>query len=99
MDRGYPKPEKVINEEYKKYVLSHPCLVCGNPQVDPDHLLARGRGSANQNDYSLIPLCRKCHSERHTGGNEKLETKYRISLWFEAWRLLARWIESGHARF
>lgn len=86
-----PKPSKIVDGPYKKYVLSHSCLVCPSREVDGDHLLARGRGSANQNDFSLIPLCREHHSERHQGGNEKFEAKYKINLWREAWRLLSNW--------
>lgn len=87
-----PKPQKIVNEAYKKYILSHSCLACSSREVDGDHLLARGRGSASQNDFSLIPLCRRHHSERHTGGSVKFEERYHLDLWQEAWRLLATWI-------
>lgn len=85
------KPEQVVDARYKKYILSHSCLVCPSREVDGDHLMARGRGSASQNDYSLIPLCRIHHSERHQIGNQKFEQRYTVNLWLEAWRLLAWW--------
>lgn len=90
-----PKPEKVIDEAYKKYILSHSCLVCPRREVDPDHLRARGTGSASQNDYSLIPLCREHHSERHQLGNSRFEQRHAVNLWKEAWRLLSCWLIDG----
>ena len=87
-----PKPEKVIDEAYKKYILEHSCLVCSRRDVDPDHLRARGTGSASQNDYSLIPLCREHHSERHQLGNSKFEQRHSVNLWKEAWTLLSNWL-------
>lgn len=86
------KPEKIVDEEYKIYIVSHACLVCTNRETDGDHLVARGTGSASQNDYSLVPLCRQHHSERHQLGNAKFEIKYSVNLFKEAWRLLSSWI-------
>jgi hypothetical protein len=91
-----PKPSRIVNESYKVYILSHSCLVCPSRDVDGDHLVARGRGSASQNDYSLIPLCRQHHAERHQIGDAKFQVRYTVNLWREAWRLLSAWIVKHH---
>jgi len=86
------KPSPTLDSAYLRYVRSQSCLICSNRNIDADHLLARGRGSASQNDYAAIPFCREHHAERHQVGNEKFEAKYRINLWREAWLLLTRWL-------
>ena len=87
------KPARTIDGSYLNYIHSQSCIICGRRPVDADHLIARGRGSASQNDYSAIPLCREHHSERHQGGTSKLEAKYNVNLWKDSWSLLQTYVK------
>ena len=89
--------QKWSSKNYKEFIRNMPCLVCGSIPCDPDHLEARGMGSANKDgikDYSCVPLCRVHHSERHQFGNEKFENKYGINLWRDHSRLIRRYFVS-----
>ena len=89
----------VSTKEYIKYIKSQPCLVCGNSPVDPDHLETRGMGGKGKKgtitghiiDFTTIPLCRTHHTERHSHGTKDMNSKYRIDLWKEAFKLLRRY--------
>ena len=64
-----PKPKEVENvypfsfKDYLDFVKAHPCIICGEKEVDTAHFpTSRGAGGR---DTDCIPLCRKCHSEIH----------------------------------
>jgi len=81
----------VNTKDYLKYIKSKHCLVCGSSPVDADHLEHIQMGGENKNNYkdwSCLPLCRKCHRERHDIGNFQFENKHYINLWKEAFYLL-----------
>ena len=86
---------KEETKKYKEFIKSHPCVVCGQYPVDPDHLEAIGMGGNRKiptlKDFSCIPLCRMHHSERHSTTLKDYEKKYKINLWKEAFRYLRRW--------
>jgi len=68
--------EKFISKSYLRFVRMHPCAVCRKEdKIEADHLEARGRESANQNDLATLPLCRRHHDERHLGGRSKIRGK------------------------
>ena len=87
----FPKGKgKVVCPEYLDFIRGKSCLVstCRRPPPsDPDHLRARGSGSAKQNDFTAIPLCRMHHAMRHQIGNEKFEERFMINLWREVFEL------------
>lgn len=68
-----PKPRETESvypfsfEEYKEFVVNHPCIVCDNPPPsDPAHFpTTRGAGAP---DDHIIPLCRKCHRQEDDDG-------------------------------
>jgi len=72
---------KIVCLDYRKFIHSKPCCVCGWTPVDCDHLKARGFGAGKQNDLTGIPLCREHHSERGQLGNFRFETRHGINLW------------------
>lgn len=78
------------------YVSTCGCLVCGLPNPDRDHLDTVGMGGNRDKDlwedFSVVPLCRGHHQERHVN-MKKFEEKYRINLWRENHRLLMRWLK------
>jgi hypothetical protein len=94
MSLAFPKPEKVIDEEYKSYIRNLPCAVCMSTPTDPDHLKARGWREASRNDYTCLPLCRKHHSERGQYGDTKFQELYKINLWKEAWQCVVDYFRS-----
>ena len=73
--------DKIICKGYRAFISGKPCCVCFKAPVDFDHLTARGTGSAKQNDFTGLPLCRWHHTERGQIGNPKFEAKYKIDLW------------------
>lgn len=82
-------------KDYIKYIKSQTCLICGDENVDADHLKTIGMGGDRKKphwqDFTCIPLCRKHHIERHTD-NAKMQDKYRITFWRESHRLLMEWL-------
>jgi len=50
-------------DEYKEFVSANPCCVCGAQKADVHHF-PRTVG-AGAEDFKVIPLCRKCHTEYH----------------------------------
>jgi len=67
------------------------CLTCGATPVDPDHLEAVGMGNSRKDpsikDLSCVPLCRTCHTLRHSMPLRDFEYDKNTNLWKWAWRL------------
>lgn len=51
------------------------CIACGHTPCDPCHIKSFGSGGPDE-EWNLIPLCRKHHSESHTIGWRKFAGKY-----------------------
>lgn len=90
MDRN----TKITCKGYLDFVRSKPCCACGAPgPSDPDHLKARGAGSGKRNDFTIVPLCRSCHDERHALGTKHFEVnRIGVNLWAEATWLLIEFL-------
>ena len=84
----------VYTNKYILFIKSMTCLACGGTPVDPDHLEAVGmgncRGKPSFRDLSCVPLCRKCHTERHSLGISDFEKKKNVNLWRWAFKLLRK---------
>lgn len=86
-------------ESYKSYVRSLPCIVtrkdCSRA-VDPHHLEQIGAGRDSKierwEDYTRIPLCRRCHSEQDSIGWLTFQSLYAVDFYFEGLIILAKWI-------
>jgi hypothetical protein len=68
--RGGRVPVKTIrlrDKEHRRFVSSHPCLVCGRSPADPHHLrFAQPRALGRKvSDEFTVPLCRVHHRELH----------------------------------
>lgn len=85
--------EIILCPRYLEWIKRFPCLVCNALPVDPDHLQARGFGSAKQVDFFAVPLCRTHHTNRHDWGNRKFEDTYAVDLWREAARFEALFLQ------
>ena len=83
--------DRIIDEAYRAWVKEGPCVIsldCLGP-VDGDHIKAQGTESHKRNDFFILRLCRKHHSERGQVGNEKFEAKYHVDLKEEIiWNLI-----------
>jgi hypothetical protein len=84
-------PEKSIpsGANYKQYVKSCPCCVCGKSPVDPDHF-PRTVG-AGAGPYDVIPLCRECHNEHHDDGVVTFFERYRNKIFDWIYGNLIAW--------
>lgn len=60
---------------YLAYIRSKPCVVCGNPETIAHHepMKQGGRGIKAPDTY-CIPLCVRCHNDRHTIGSAFLNS-------------------------
>ena len=93
-----------MTEVRKRYIRSQVCLVdkvgtikrevdqCYG-RVDPHHLSARGMGGRDggKTDETMVPLCRKHHSEVEQIGVIKFQVKYEIDLKYELSVLRKQW--------
>jgi len=75
----YFKEKTTRSESYKKFIRSQRCLVCGSVESQHHHepLNGRGIGLKGPDDESL-PLCHKCHTERHIKGRETFYVEHGI---------------------
>ena len=72
-------------KKYIEYIKTYGCTACYDRTVDADHLNTVGMGNdrkkPRQEDFSCIPLCRKCHTERGQIGDTLFEKKHKVNLW------------------
>jgi len=74
-----PKPKTKRDPKYLKYIRSFPCHVCHYYKSTAHHEPINHRGMGLKgSDRETIPLCRRCHTNRHTVG--------RRTFWY-AWDL------------
>src|SRR6202000_33625 len=67
-----PKTIRLRDKAHRKFVSSHPCLVCGRSPADAHHLRfaqPRALGRKVSDEYT-VPLCRLHHRELHRYGDE-----------------------------
>ena len=55
------------------------CFTCGILGVDLHHLKSRKSHGAIDEDWNLLPVCRRCHSELHTLGLLSFVKKHLIA--------------------
>jgi len=77
------KPKKVkdgVDKAHLDKVRQMPCIVCGRAgPSDPHHPkgVEWGCGTGlKAPDYTVIPLCRKCHQAYHDFGKKTFEATY-----------------------
>lgn len=75
-------------KKYIKFIKSLRCSACYQQPVDADHLNAVGMGNDRKKprpeDFTCVPLCRKCHTERHQIGIISFGKKHNVNLWQDA---------------
>lgn len=84
------------SKKYIEFIKTKPCTACYKTPVDPDHLTSVGMGQnrkrARIEDFTCIPMCRKCHIERHQIGNERFQKKHNIDLWRDAFQYFLEYL-------
>ena len=68
----HPEPRRFRDKNHVKYVVKHPCLICGRRPSDAHHLrFAQHRALGRKvSDEFTVPLCRGHHREVHRCGDE-----------------------------
>ena len=62
-------PER--SRKYLDWVKTLDCAVCLQPADDPHHGQDIGLGGGlKPSDFFTVPLCRRCHAERHKSGTQ-----------------------------
>ena len=83
-------------KNYIEFIKTKVCTACFDYPVDADHLIAVGMGNDRKKprleDFSCIPLCRKCHTQRHHVGSLKFETEHKVELWRDAHHYLMEFL-------
>jgi len=78
--------------EYLDFVRDLPCVICGDTQVSPHHLIrigmGRDRNKSLKAHYSAIPLCSNHHRNLHDIGEITFSDKHSINLWKRAHAVL-----------
>lgn len=75
----FPKIKTYRSEEYKAYIRTLPCIVCGK-NAEPHHEVGGGTGLKGP-DLFCIPLCREHHREREDIGIETFWDKHNMDRW------------------
>ena len=83
-------------KKYIRFIKTKKCTSCYTEPVDADHLNTVGMGGNRKRNteraFTCIPLCRKCHTERHQIGNFQFETKNGVNLWKDAFNYLMEYL-------
>ena len=82
-----PKPSKIKDKKYLKWIKEKKCVFCGHMPCEGHHL-ENGNQTRRSNDHNVIPVCRRCHRFLHDYPKaekdvmDKLKTKAK-ELWGE----------------
>ena len=84
--------------DYQKWIKKqdYGCAICGR-EPEPHYLTPIGMGRSRlkllAEHYTIIPLCRKHHSEIHQCGVKSFQAKYMINLWHDVANQLVKYLE------
>jgi hypothetical protein len=78
---------------YRRWVASHPCQVCGNPETQACHTVTGGM-SMKSSDATCVPLCPRHHRE-FDSGRAKFDQKYCVDMFNVSVQLFALWEEKN----
>ena len=88
---AFPKPRRLTNEDYKRWVRRQPCVACGATS-QAHHTVTKGAGGS---DYRTLAVCWKHHAELHGRGQAWFEEEYMVDIQDEVIRLLESYIAGG----
>jgi len=86
------KPTTIRDEGYLGYLRRQPCVACLDSAPSDPHHLEQGKIGGKGDDWTAVPLCRRCHRTYHDKGQDALETMHRVNLWKQAHRHLRRYL-------
>jgi len=79
-----PKKKTKRDPKYLKWIRTKKCHVCNYYQAVPHHEAINNRGiGLKGSDRETIPLCNRCHSNRHTTGRHTFWYAWDIELIIE----------------
>jgi 5-methylcytosine-specific restriction endonuclease McrA len=81
------KKTRTENKSLLKRIRKLGCLICGAPDADPAHIRSVGAGGPDE-EWNLIPLCRREHQIQHTVGWAKFAHDHyivRLELDLKGW--------------
>ena len=75
-----PKQKTDRSKAYCDYIRKQPCIVCYQSPSQHHHEAIDGSGGMGLkcSDFSSLPLCHRCHYERHHIGRKSFYKKYGI---------------------
>ena len=84
LNTNLQKSKPIRDKNYIKYISSLPCLCCSNPHSVAHHEQLKGHGAkgSKTDDTRTLPLCARCHRERHDTGRDSFYRKWNIDTEF-----------------
>lgn len=78
---AFPKPVRMKDENYLRYVRRQPCCITGT-QSEAAHIVPEGYGKTGSkvSDYRTVPMNWRPHREYHRIGRHAFEAKHNIDL-------------------
>lgn len=83
----FPKPIRQKNKELLKTYHSMRCIVSGIAGAEPHHLITVKAGGPDE-EWNLMPLIRRLHTECHQIGLNKFTQKYKKA---QVWLISHGW--------
>lgn len=81
------KKKRPEDTDYKTFIRSLPCLICGKNGSVHHHESLEGSGMGMKcNDKEAIPLCVECHHQRHHIGRSTFYGKHDLNYYDEVIR-------------
>lgn len=87
-----PDTQTVRDEDYLDWVRDQPCAVCPAPSPSDPHHLDSGVMGSKGDDWTALPLCRRCHRAYHDEGHRSFQKRRNVNLWKQAHRHLRRYL-------
>ena len=83
----FSKEKTYRSEKYKAFIRKQPCLICEYPVSEHHHETLNGKkGVAIKGpDNEALPLCYRCHTERHIKGRDTFYKEHQ-----KDWRWLVK---------
>ena len=69
MSNPIPKQPRIESKKYRKWIRTHNCVNCDNPETVAHHILkyTDGGKGLKPSDFCCVPLCHHCHMAIHNG--------------------------------
>ena len=79
--RPDPKQKTLRSPRYRAWIRKQPCAACGNPKSQHHHEPIKHGGGVGMKgpDDQALPLCQRCHYERHKIGRKTFYQIYNIN--------------------